>query len=139
MGKDNYQQALGYLNGVLSRNPKDAEALYYRGRCRYYAKQTEQAIHDLNASVAIDPHNSWAYLYRGRALKRTATNYNRIAADFSRAIQENSNNGDAYFARAVLYVQVFPSRGLKAYKDLSRTITLKPRFPEAHVVRAEVQ
>jgi tetratricopeptide (TPR) repeat protein len=112
--------------------------LYYRGRCWHYAKQEQRAVQDLNASLAIDPHNSWAYLYRGRALEASGATNNQIAADFTRAIQEN-NNGDAYFARTVLCVQVFPSRGLDAYKDLSRTITLKPRYPEAHVVRAELQ
>jgi hypothetical protein len=32
MGKSNYQQQSEFLNSVLSRNSRDAEALYYRGR-----------------------------------------------------------------------------------------------------------
>ena len=136
---NNFQSAIAFLNAAIGRNPRDAEAPYYRGRCWYYSKQLQQASQDLTSSLAIDPHNSWAYLYRGRVLERSGGNYTKVAADFSRAIEENPNNGDAYFARAVLYVQVYPSRGLDAYRDLSRTITLKPRYPEAHVVRAEIQ
>ncbi|MGD0223196.1 MAG: hypothetical protein ABSF71_12730 [Terriglobia bacterium] len=83
--KDNYQQAIAFLNATISRNPKDAEALYYRGRCWHYAKQEQRAVQDLNASLAIDPHNSWAYLYRGRALEASGATNNQIAADFTRA------------------------------------------------------
>jgi tetratricopeptide (TPR) repeat protein len=136
--RNNYQQAITFLNSVLARNSQDAEALYYRGRCWYYAKQYQRALQDLNASLTLDARNSWAYLYRGRIFGRTGANNYKVAAEFTRAIEMDSSNGDAYFARAVLYVQVFPSEGLDAYKDLTRTIALKPQFPEAHVVRAEV-
>jgi tetratricopeptide (TPR) repeat protein len=142
--RNNYQQAIAFLNSMVSRNPQDAEALYYRGRCWHYAKQYQRAVQDLNASLQLDPHNSYAYLYRGRARNAgratrvmTATKYD-VEADYTRAIQTNAENGDTYFARAVLYAQDFPTRGLEAYNDVSRAIWQKLNFPEAFVLRAEI-
>lgn len=135
---DNYQQAIGFLNSVLSKNPQDAQALYYRGRCWHYANQPQRAIQDLSASLQLDPHNSWTYLYRGRALNAMKADKYQVEADFTRAIQADYNNGDAYFARGVLYSHNFPTKGLEAFQDATLAIQLKPRFAEAYVLRAEI-
>jgi lipoprotein NlpI len=136
---DNYQQAIAFLDSALSRNPRDAQALYYRGRCWHYANQPQRAIQDLSASLQLDPHNSWAYLYRGRALNTIeGRNKYQVEADFTHAIQADFNNGDAYFARAVLYSVNFPTKGLEAFQDATLAIDLKPRFAEAYVVRADI-
>jgi tetratricopeptide (TPR) repeat protein len=113
---NNYQQAIAFLNSVLSTNPRDAEALYYRGRCWHYSNQYRRAIQDLNTSLELDPRNSWAYLYRGRVLLGMNANKSQIEAEFTRAIQVDSNNVDAYFARANLYAQAFTTKDLEAYK-----------------------
>jgi tetratricopeptide (TPR) repeat protein len=135
---NNYEQAIAFLNSVLSKNPRDAEALYYRGRCWHYFNQDRRAIQDLNASIELDPRNSWAYLYRGRVLFGMNANKSQIEAEFMRAIQFDNNNADAYFARANLYAQAFTTKDLEAYKDLTRVIASNPRFTQAYVLRAEI-
>ena len=64
--RENYDDALMYLNKADSLSPNQPFALNNRGYAKYKLKDYKGALKDINRSLEIDPSNSYAY--RNKAL-----------------------------------------------------------------------
>jgi tetratricopeptide (TPR) repeat protein len=62
---NNFQEAIGLLEGVLRREPKNPYALYCRGIIRQYLGELAAAHEDFAAVTEIDPNDGYAWLNAG--------------------------------------------------------------------------
>lgn len=60
-----YYQAKEHMNKVLSLNPENMNALYYRGIARGFIGDHEGAFNDFNKVLKMDPNNKNAQFNRG--------------------------------------------------------------------------
>lgn len=94
--------ALQQLDGVLAKNPSDAEAHNLRCRVFYEEEHWDQAIADCQAAVKLDPGNSRYHLWLGRAYGQKANQLSslvgayrlarKVAAEFQQAVHLDPHN-----------------------------------------------
>ncbi|HEX4038218.1 MAG TPA: tetratricopeptide repeat protein [Acidobacteriaceae bacterium] len=97
-------QALQTLNGVLARNPNDADAHNLRCRVFYDEGEWDKAISDCEAAVALAPNDSNDHLWLARAYGQKANHAgalagyklaHRVGAEFQKAVQLDPQNAAA--------------------------------------------
>lgn len=65
-GRGHAEAAIALLSQVLAREPKNVEALYYRGSARLMEDDLDGAAADLDAALALSPRHGWAHFLRGQ-------------------------------------------------------------------------
>jgi tetratricopeptide (TPR) repeat protein len=103
----NLPAAIGDMNQLLDRQPKNASAYSNRGNFYLQAKDPQRAILDLNQAIALKPDSAEAYQSRGLAYQNLQ-NAEKSSADFQRAIElftQAINKAPKQLTTANLYVQ----------------------------------
>jgi Flp pilus assembly protein TadD len=142
------QDALERLSTALAENPGDAQAFELRCRVQIQEKHWNQAISSCQQAVKLNPENSNAHLWLGRAYGGRASTANRLAAltlaiklrdQFAKAVQLNPHNVAAYAALGDFYVEApgFLGGGLPRAEGLA--VMLKSIAPaNAHALLAKI-
>lgn len=133
LDKENYTEAIKYLNSAISHRPASYEGYFLRGVAKYYLDDMVGAELDFSESVKYDPYNS--DIYHFRAITRVMQyNFGGGLADYARAVELNDKNPLFYLnrARAYLFLQEYDS----SISDLNRVFKLKYSKAEVFVLRA---
>src|ERR1700752_4847598 len=64
--KYNAKEAITHLTEAIRKDPKNAEAYYYRGLAYDREQQDERAFSDFNAAIRLNPKFAEAFVARGR-------------------------------------------------------------------------
>ncbi|MDH3759891.1 MAG: ankyrin repeat domain-containing protein [Gammaproteobacteria bacterium] len=103
--KGELSESLAELNKSLDEDPKNAQALYYRGRTYQKMDKLDLALRDLLDSVELEPDNAaalevigWIYL--------TKQNHSESIRYYSMLLQQEPDNAKAYHNRAGLYARL---------------------------------
>ena len=94
--KNDYAAVLEEINGRISKNKKDAEALSLRGDIYLAQKQTELARADYSQAIKLSPKTSLYYYKRGMSYQESpGYNLQTATADNDKALELDPNNSGA--------------------------------------------
>jgi tetratricopeptide (TPR) repeat protein len=99
--------AIGDMNQLIDRQPKNASAYSSRGNFYLQAKDPQRAILDFNQAITLKPDFAEAYQSRGLAYQNLQDS-EKSRADFQRAIElftEAINKAPQKLTTATLYTQ----------------------------------
>ncbi|MCF8368821.1 MAG: tetratricopeptide repeat protein [Bacteroidales bacterium] len=130
--KENYTEAIRYLNNAVKQRPASYEGYFLRGIAKYHLDDLTGAELDFNESVKYDPYNSEIYHYRA-IIEARQYNFGKALTDYTHAIKLNPKNPLFYLnrSRVRLYMQDYDS----SIADLNRVVKLKYREAEVFVLR----
>jgi len=129
---EQYSNSIKYCTKYIkiARNENDlrdsvAHMYAIRGECKNYLKQYNDALSDLNESIAINPNSAAAFKERGSAY-RNMGRYDEAIENYSKAIAINPNYAQAYGALGICYDD--GKKGFnKALENYSKAIELNPK------------
>jgi tetratricopeptide (TPR) repeat protein len=100
--ENNYyiQGAIADFNKAFELNPKNTNALFYRGVTKARLKDYRGAIMDYNKVIEIDSDDCEAHINRGAA-KSQLKDFNGAIIDYNKAIRLNPKKGMAYYNRGL--------------------------------------
>lgn len=117
------KQANQHFSRVISKFPKDHEALLLRGINYFTLGDTSLSFYDINAAVLSKPN--FAKGYYNRALVLITTGFMQEAlADMNSAILYEKKNAEYYFQRALIYEELGNFRNAMA--DYDTVILINP-------------
>jgi tetratricopeptide (TPR) repeat protein len=148
-----FQEAIGDLDKVLERHPRDLEALIRRGHCFLHTDRPEQALRDFDRVIKLSPLNPGGYTDRGIALLMLGRNDEALRS-FARAtrlwvIPLNGARGlTARHTSAIEAGKATAHSGLaqahhrmgrndEAIEEYNRAIAIDPRDPNAFIGRGD--
>lgn len=126
----NYDNAVGYFENAVNKNPRRAEAWVQVGYCKVKQGKNEEAIRAYQQALSLKPevaeiHNKLgdAYYYAGR-LREAIESY-------SQAIELRADFAEAYYNLAIAY---FESGNRSMAKSKARTLEqLDPKLYERYL------
>ncbi len=131
-----FDNALSDYNELVRLNPKNFDALTYRGLTKLRMKNNTEAISDFNLAISMDSLGTLAYYCRAEAevlLEDTA----QALKDYNYVLQLEPRNSYAYFGRGVLYAN--RREYAKSISDFNKVILLNPNHVEALFNRAKLK
>lgn len=123
------------LTKAISLNPKDVEALYWRGVTYNQLSNSEKAYQDFDAITKIDPALVQPYIEKG-IIHGNKSELDLALKDFEFAVQLNS--ADASSNKLVGMVFYHMAQADSALKYLNKAIQLDPKNYEAYFYKASV-
>jgi tetratricopeptide (TPR) repeat protein len=136
-------RAIGLREEV--RNPRQPGAILYdkplaavyalRGTAKADLGRFNEAIHDFNSAVVLQPGNGDYYVKRGRCFLATA-GWPEAKWDAEKALELQPDNSDALWIRGFVYLK--NEEWDKAWVDLNRAANLNPRDANVLSMRARV-
>jgi tetratricopeptide (TPR) repeat protein len=101
--KENYDKAIVYYDEVIRRDPKDAEAYYYRGDAYYGKNDYDKAISDYTEAIrlGLEPRYVEVYYNRGKAYAEKG-HYGKAIEDYESALRINPDDSYAQYAIDIL-------------------------------------
>lgn len=131
----------GYLGeierafGPHKDRKRRAKKYIFVGFNYYKERKFDRAVGEFNRAVKIDPKNSEAYFWRGRALMRVSR-YDDATADFEMAVKLNPAYVDAYDNLGWLYARAGNYK--ESITCLIRAIELRPDNGWAYYYRGRI-
>ena len=138
---------------TISQDPRDVVARFARGLDFFLVQDTESAIEDFTAAIAVDPQFYLAYFMRSVAKlrqleyeraenaaegkKNTVLDYELVLSDLSTVIKIAPDFVYAYYNRARLYFEMKDFEA--AVSDYNEAIKYKPEFAEAYFNRGLIK
>ncbi len=132
--QENYGQAIAQYTRRIRRRP-DARAYYNRGWACIQQKDYEQALHDFDQSLLLDPADSSALVGRGLMHYYCTGDTQQAAADFRRAIALNPAEVAAYNNLGLICLAEGDIE--QTITECNKAITLAPDFVSAYANRAK--
>lgn len=123
MDRKRYSFATGFLDYVLTREPKNLRALKLRSDARRSLSDINGALNDITTAVFLEPTNS-VLLYKRAVLRRETSDLNGAIEDLTAAIENEPDNAKYFCERGDAYIEI--GKTSSAYDDLSKSIALKP-------------
>lgn len=128
-----YNVAKKLLDEVISENPSEDEAYYYRGQLHYDLMNYHAAREDFSKAIEIENKYSDHYYQRGLVLLKMK-DYKGAIRDFSKAINLRKGGSDTYYvARAEAYR--LSQKYDKAINDCEEAMVLNPNNGIARSIR----
>jgi tetratricopeptide (TPR) repeat protein len=127
LGMDKKADALRDLNKTVELDPKNGRAYYYRATL---SDDDAKARADLDKAIGIDPSFPYSYYKRGRIHKK-AGDLAKAAADFSKAVELDSESGQGKRLLALTLFQAAksPEDYAKAAAEFKAAATLQKDNP----------
>lgn len=131
-----YDLAISRFTAALQMNPdKNTASVLYnlRAKAYIYQRRWDQAFHDANAAIRLnpgfyDPYVARAIVYRSRG------NLEKAIGEYNTAIQLNPNAIRAYNNRGI--AESKRGRQERAVADFDRALRVDPNFADAYMNRA---
>jgi tetratricopeptide (TPR) repeat protein len=111
-------------------------AFFRRGFAFHKLGQTDDAIRDYGASLALNPQQTAAWSNRGQ-LYAAQGKFADAIADFDRALMVETNNPHDLIERGKVYAAI--GKFDLALEDLGKAIRMQPKEAVFNVVRARIQ
>ncbi len=134
-----YSTAIDTYSDILAYQPADhiAAIIYtHRGMANFAMGNTQAAIDDFSATVAISPQTIKAYYYRG-VVRQSAEHMDLALSDFSRCLEFDPYHIDSRIARARLYQQLHDIEAATADCRMARD--LEPEHPGVQALCRELE
>ena len=112
-----FNEAIKILSKAIKENPKDTEAIHYRGMARYYRGDIDGAIADYSRALEISPQLAEVLTSRGVALFRNGE-YAQARKDLTLAYSKNPKDTNALNQMAWM-LAVCPD---KRYRDGNKAL-----------------
>ena len=130
-----YKRAISFFNASIDKNPRIAEAYYFRGKAYQKLNKVSDAQKDYFKALEInmrypEVHNSLGVLYTSQGDYRDAID------SYTTAISFNPNYDKPYINRGVVYFREGSYR--KALFDFTRSLEINPGSTLALKNRANV-
>ncbi len=130
--KENYTEAIRYLNNAVNQRPASYEGYFLRGIAKYNLGDYRGAEADFTQSSQFDPYNSEIYNYRAIA-KSQQYNFGGAMKDFAKAIELDPKNPvfPLNRARTRLFLQQYQA----AIDDCNKAFALKYKDASVFALR----
>jgi tetratricopeptide (TPR) repeat protein len=112
-----FKNAVTSYNEIITRNPKDEDALLYRGAAKININDFSGAISDLDKVISINKKNHIAFNFRGTA-KGGLSNFIEAISDLDQSIKLKFDYHSAYVNRAAIKLASKDKKG--ACSDLEK-------------------
>lgn len=112
-----YKSAAKIFDTLVKRNPKNEDAITYRGACKLSCNDFSGAISDESEAIKINSKNYMAYNFRGTA-KGGLKQYVEALKDFDEALKIKPGYASVYVNRAAIKMASKDRKG--ACEDLNR-------------------
>ena len=110
----------------------NAKAFNSIGTCHYCMGNKEEAIHQYNKAIQLNPNYTEAYFNKGICLSNLNKKEDAILM-YNKAIELNNNYVDAYFQRG--YCLFSLDRFEEAMNEMNKVIELDNNYPQAYFER----
>jgi tetratricopeptide (TPR) repeat protein len=131
-----FDKAVKEYSEALRLNPKQTWPFENRGTAYLKLKDYDKAIADFTKALELKPTRAELYNLRGLA-HRQKGDITAALDDYGNAIKLQPNNVIALFNRAVALAQM-GGKSEQALEDLSKAVSINPKFKEAFFQRAKV-
>jgi predicted O-linked N-acetylglucosamine transferase (SPINDLY family) len=129
------EKAIELYDGLIARQPDDAEAHYTRANALNRLGRSEAALGGYDRAVALKPDYANAFCNRGTVLERLGR-WQEALASYERTLELSPGDALAYYNRgSVLKALGRPEDALASY---DRAIALRTDYLEAHFNRGSV-
>jgi tetratricopeptide (TPR) repeat protein len=112
-----YKGAVRVFDTLVKRNPKNENALTYRGASKIYTNDFSGAVKDLDEAIKLNPKSYIAYNFRGTAKGGLKQNVEALK-DFDLCIKLKVDYASVYVNRAAIRMASKDKRG--ACEDLNK-------------------
>ena len=138
--KDNYSEALKYLNQAIEEDDQYVSAFYLRAETNYSLEQYYNAILDINRIFKIDntanTSSSDYYLTRGKSFL-ALNDYSNARADLEKSLSYSSVNSQSHYFLAKYYLKTKEYR--EALAEVERALKINGTEPDFHALKAEIK
>ncbi|BAZ43339.1 TPR domain protein [Chondrocystis sp. NIES-4102] len=125
-----------YLTQAASKNPKNANAIYYQGLIDYTKRNLDSAINNYNRAIENNSNFSLAYFSRGLAYYRQG-NKQKALEDYDNAIRINPSDPWSYLNRGLVKEDLGDTQG--ALADYDRAVQVAPEYGKAYHNRGAIR
>lgn len=130
--KENYTEAIKYLNNAIRHRPASFEGYFLRGIAKYSLDDYLGAEQDFTEAAKYDLYNPEIYHYR--AISRSEQyDFGGAFADYTTAIEIDPNNPYYYLNRARSYLIIHEYDSV--VKDCNKAISLKYKRENVYLMR----
>ena len=102
--REDYAKAGEMLAKAIQLSPKNLDAYVYRGNLNLLLGKYDEALSDLNQSMAKGSRSPFNFFYRGEVYRKTGR-YDEALKDYESALKLNDRFPDAYFGIAMVHWQ----------------------------------
>lgn len=123
MDQGKFQEAIGYLDRWLEKNPERSDAYNMRGVAYLELAQPENAISDFNQAIRYDS-TSYKPIFNRANTNLQAGKLPEALQDYNQVVRMNPELADTYLNRSAVLYDMKQYEG--AHKDLEQAQTLQP-------------
>lgn len=134
--KNDFKNALNYLNKAISKDSFNYEAFYYRGLIYLYSNEFDKAIDDFSKTIELNKDFPDAYNNRGLAYSYLEQ-LSYALADFNRAIELDPKFAEAYMNRGSYYLAMEDNQN--ARRDLENAAKYNTSNPELYFLLGKLE
>ncbi|MBK8847152.1 MAG: tetratricopeptide repeat protein [Bacteroidetes bacterium] len=136
MKRNNFSEAIKYLNTSLALNPGFEQAYYNRSIAYRMSDKKDLAQNDLNKAIELSKENSKIYFARALVRKELGDLQGSLS-DYDMAIKNAPQYSDALYNRA--YLKKFMGDYSGAIDDINTVISQNPAAAENYNMRGNIQ
>ena len=116
----NYENALGYFENAVNKNPNRAEAWIQVGFCKVKQGKNQDAIRAFQQALRLRPNSYEAHNKLGDA-HYYAGNYAKAIESYKRAVVLRPDLGEGYYNLGIAYLEVGDRAAAAAQSQMLRT------------------
>ncbi|MEL6650362.1 MAG: tetratricopeptide repeat protein, partial [Bacteroidota bacterium] len=140
-GHKQYQAAVYKLEQVVTLDPRNAAAWFWKGKAHYEKTENTQAVDCYSKAIALNPGYGEAYFKRGQAYKAQPNSGQRALEDFTYVIEHKPTEAaTSYAERGDVYFNLgseneFPTIAKEYYrKALEDYLKAEPSFDDKAIL-----
>jgi len=133
--RGNYSASRDLLSLVIARDSKLPQAAYLMGSCLSSLGKPDEAVHQYEAAVRLDPGNFLYHFQLGMVLSMVGQK-ERAELELKRSIELNGRHAPARYELAKIYFEA--SRDELAREELEESIRVDPEFEASYYLLSRV-
>jgi len=135
-----FEKAVSDFGEVILKDQNNAIGYCNRGYANYLAGKYDKALLDFNEAITLNDKYIRALFWRGMTYG-IMYYWEKAYADFNKLVLQDPANYDVLWNRAhasFILAKNYPGQYELAIEDCNNAIELKPGYPFAYIIRAEV-